>query len=148
MTTSPSLDDFLSTARREFGFLVSDFGFAEHPDRRTYRNPFSVHYESPMTAITVDGLSYGFGLQVLLHHVFPPSGAPSTVPLWALLEHRAPDEAQRISGQLLQLALSAALLRAHASDVLRGDFTSFPAAMRVVEHHAAEAAKPKKRKLP
>ena len=148
MTTSPPLADFLSTARREFSFLVSEFGFAEQPDTRPYPNSYSVHYATPATAVTVDGINWGFGVQVMLHAVSPLPGTPPYVPLWALVEHRAPDESQSPSGQLAQLTYYASLLRRHAADVLRGTFTAFPAAQRVVDFHAAEAAKPKKRKLP
>ena len=148
MTTSPSLADFLSTARREFSFLVAEFGFTEQPDTSPYPNPFSVHYATPTTAVTVEGINWGCAVQVMLHAVSPLPGTPAYVPLWALVEHRAPDESQSPPGQLAQLADYASLLRRHAADVLRGTFTAFPAAQRVIDFHAAEAAKPKQRKLP
>jgi hypothetical protein len=84
MTTSPSLDEFLSTARREFGFLVSEFRFTGQPDLRAYPNPFSVHYVSSSTAVAVDGTQWGFGLQVMLTFLAPPPGFPPSVPLWAM----------------------------------------------------------------
>ena len=148
MTTIPSQAEFVSTARREFGFLVSEFGFTEQPDTRAYPNPFSVHYSTSATAVTAEGINWGFGVQVMLHAVSPHPGTPSQVPLWALVEHRDPQESQVPSGQLAQLAHYASLLRLHAADVLRGDFAAFPAAMRVVDFHAAELDKPKERKLP
>ena len=143
MTTNPSLDDFLSTARREFGFLVSEFGFTELPDKRAHPNPFCVCYTSVHMRVLVDGIMWGFGIQVTLS-VTPGS---SEIPLWAVAESRG-IQCQSPSGQLAQLACDAALLRRAATDILRGDCSSFPAALRVVEHHAAEAAKPKPRKLP
>lgn len=148
MTTSPLLAEFLSTARREFGFLVSEFGFTEQPDTSPYPNPFSVHYATPTTAVSVEGINWGCGVQVMLYAVSPLPGIPPYVPLWALVEHRAPEESQSPPGQLAQLAYYACLLRRHGADVLRGTFTAFPDAMRVVDFHAAELAKPKKRKLP
>jgi hypothetical protein len=148
MTTSPSLDEFLSTARREFGFLVSEFRFTGQPDLRAYPNPFSVHYVSSSTAVAVDGTQWGFGLQVMLTCLAPPPDFPPSVPLWAIVEFRAPHEPQSVSGQLQQITLDASLLRLYAAEVLRGDFTCFPAAMRIVEHHLAEAAPPKPRSLP
>lgn len=145
---SPLLADFLSTARREFSFLVSEFGFTEQLDISPYPNPFSVHYATPTTAVAVEGINWGCGVQVMLHAVSPLEGIPPYVPLWALVEHRAPEESQPPTGQLAQLSCYASLLRRHAADVLRGTFTAFPGAMRVVDFHAAELAKPKKRKVP
>ena len=96
----------------------------------------------------MEGIDWGCGAQVLLEAVSPLLGTPSSVPLWAVVEHRAPQESQLPSGQLAELGAYAKMLRTHATGVLRGDFTSFPAAMRIVEYHAAEARKPKRRKLP
>jgi len=137
VTTSPSLDEFLSVARREFEFLVSDFGFIEHRDGAT-ANPFSVSYRSAAVAITVEGFQWGFGVQVMLSCLQPASGIPASVPLWALVQLRAPDESRVVSGQLAQLALDASLLRRCTADILSGDFTVFPAAMRVVEQSAQD----------
>jgi len=143
VTTCPSLEEFLSTARREFGFLASEFGFTELPDTRVHPNPFCVRYKSQNATVTIDGIQWGFGVQVLLS----ASAGQPTVPLWAVAESRGLKYELR-SGQLAQLARDAALLRSAATDILRGDLSSFPAAMRVVDHHAAEATKPKRRILP
>jgi hypothetical protein len=145
VTTSPSLDDFLGTARREFGFLVSEFGYIERPDTREHPNPFCVCYTSPRATVTVEGIQWGFGVQVTLSS---PSASGSSVPLWAVAELRDLPHREPVSSQLAQVSRDAALLRLGAADILRGDLSSFPAAMRVVEHHAAESAKPKQRKLP
>jgi hypothetical protein len=144
----PSLADFLSTARSEFGFLISEFGFIEQPDSGPYPNPFSLRYVSPTTVITIDGINWGFGVQVMLDSVSRLPGIPPGIPLWALVEHRAPDEGLSPSGQLAQLSYYASLLRRHAADVLRGTFTAFPAAMQIVDLHASELSKPRRRKLP
>ena len=148
MTTSPTLDAFLSTARHEFSFLVSEFGFTEQPDSSAYPNPFSVHYATSTTAVTVEGVQWGVGVQVSLSHLPPIPGFLPYVPLWAIVELRAPNKGTPVSGQLQKLARDAHLLRVHAVDFLRGDFSSFEAAMSIIEREAAEAAKPKKRKLP
>lgn len=125
---------------------MSEFGYTEQPDRREYPNPFCVCFSSPSAAVTVEGIQWGFGVQVILSHSLPAAYA-SCVPLWAVAElRRIPWDT--VSGQLPQLARDAALLRLAAPDILRGDFSSFPEVMRIVEHHAAEAAKPKQRKLP
>jgi hypothetical protein len=70
---TPLLADFLSTARREFGFLVSDFAFTEQADPGPYPNPFSVSYVSSTVRVTVDGISWGHAVQVMLHAISPPT---------------------------------------------------------------------------
>ena len=148
MTTNPSLEDFLCTARREFGFLTSEFGYTEQPDTRKHPNPFCVCYASSFATVIVEGINWGFGIQVMLNCLAPAARFPSRVPLWAIVELRAPHEGETVSGQLEQLAREAFLLRTYAVDVLRGDFTSFPAAKAIIERRAAEAVSPKHHKLP
>lgn len=145
---NPSLDQFLSTTRREFAFLVEEFGFIEHPDKSKYPNPFSVHYISATTTVAVDGINWGFGVQILLSCRLKPTAAGRRAPLWAIVRLRAPHEPEPISAQLQNLARDAVLLRSYAADVLRGDFTCFPAANAIVNQNAVERAKPKQRKLP
>lgn len=147
VTTSPSLDQFLNTAEREFAFLVSEFEFVQQLDPHGFPNPFSLQYRSSVLAVEVEGIQWGFGVQITLTRVSPPPGSVMT-PLWAIVELRAPQELRPISGQLAELAHDASLLRNYAADILRGDFSIFPSAMRVVERHAAESAQPTKRKLP
>ena len=149
MSTNPSLDTFLKAARREFAFLISDFGFTEQalPDA-THINPFKVTFVSDSTRVTVEGINWGVNSHVMLHCRSPAPDVPPRVPLWAIVELRAPDERESPAGQIAQLSRDSTLLRRHASDVLHGDFSVFPAAARIVEDHAAKLAKPKAAKLP
>ncbi len=142
---SPSLDEFLSAVRREFAFLELEFGFT---DQGSGANPFSVIYRSEATAVEEEGTQWGFGTQVMLTCLHPRPGTPRLVPLWAILQLRAPDGEQVVSGQLRQIAVDASSLRRYAADVLQGDFSIFPAAMRIAEQIAIESAKPAHRKLP
>ena len=148
MTKSPTLGEFLDAGRHEFGFLVAEFGFVEQSEPDSRANPFSLCFLSATTVVRVEGIQWGLGLQVLLGRVTQISGAPSCVPLWAIIEVRAPNTERSVAGQLQQLAFYAEMLRLHAADVLRGDFSSFSAAMEVVERCAREAAKPSVRALP
>jgi hypothetical protein len=149
VSTTPSLDAFLAAARREFAFLISDFGFAEQslPNGRN-TNPFKVAYVNHSTRVTVEGINWGVNTHVMLHSVSPASDVPPRVPLWAIVELRATDEPESPAGQIAQLHRDAELLRRHAFDVLHGDFGVFPAASRVVENHAATLATPKAAKFP
>jgi hypothetical protein len=148
VSTNPSLDTFLAAARHEFAFLVSDFGFAEAPLPETSINPFKVVYISDSTRVTVEGINWGVNVHVTLHSLSPRDDTPARVPLWALVELRAPRERESPAGQLAQLHRDAASLRNYASDVLRGDFTAFPAASRIVEEHAATLTQTTGRKFP
>ena len=149
MSTSPSLDDFRAAARREFALLVSDFSFVEQPlPGGPSINPFKVAYINDSTRVTVEGINWGVNSHVMLYAVSPAPDAPAGVPLWALVELRTPDEGEAPVGQVAQLGRDAVLLRRYASDALRGDFSAFPAALRIVEAHAATLAKPKTIRLP
>ena len=149
MTTSPPLNEFLECARREYRFLIDDFGFAETPQSH---NPYEVDYMSDSLLVAVEVINWGFAVQIL----FAPlrSGAAlrrDAVPLWAIAQLRCPQELEqshRVSGQLALLACYARMLRLCASDVLRGDFTIFPAALDVIAHEAARSREPKKPFLP
>ena len=149
VSKSPSLDIFLAAARREFAFLISDFGFTEQPLPNASINPFKVVYISDSTRVAIEGINWGVNTQVMLHSLAPAPDAPGRVPLWALVELRAPrDERRSPNGQIAQLSHDASVLRRYASDVLRGDFSAFPAALRIVEDHAATLSQPGTRQLP
>jgi hypothetical protein len=64
---NPALDDFLRRARHEFHFLVVEFGFQEQtiPKRRG-GNPYEVRYRSGTTLVIVEGINWGYGVNVLL----------------------------------------------------------------------------------
>jgi hypothetical protein len=149
MTTSPRLDEFLACARREYRFLVDDFGFAEATQSH---NPFEVDYTSDSLLVAVEGINWGFGVQILLTPL--RSGSPlrrESVPLWSIARLRSPEELEQshqMSGQLALLACYAQILRSCASDVLRGDFSIFPVARDVVAQEAARSREPKKPFLP
>ena len=145
----PSVKKFLTAARREFSFLVSDFGFVEeHLPIDPKKNPFKVAYTTDTTRVTVEGINWGTNVQVMLLAVTPTSNVPARVPFWAVVEVRAPHERDLPAGQLLQLTHNARLLRLYASDILRGDFSVFPAACRIIDKHAETLAQPPQRKLP
>jgi hypothetical protein len=146
----PSLKQFRAAARREFSFLVSEFRFVEERlpiDPK--KNPFKVAYTSDTTRVTVQGINWGANVQVMLFAVTPTLNLPARVPLWAVIDVRAPNECDLPAGQIAQLSHNATMLRRYASEVLRGDFSIFPAAQRVVDGNAARlAAKYKVPKLP
>lgn len=54
MTTSPPLNEFLECARREYRFLIDEFGFSEATQSQ---NPFEVDYTSASLLVAVEGIN-------------------------------------------------------------------------------------------
>jgi hypothetical protein len=148
MSTIPTLNEFLSTARREFSFLVSELGFTEQSDQGQGPNPFSVYYTNATTAVRVEGVQWGVSIQVMLICLSPATGCPATVPLWVLVQLRTGCEQPIVPGQLAQMVRDADLLPLHAHDVLRGDFSVFPAAYSLMMQIHEGSQEPRKRVLP
>ena len=116
--TAPKLDEFLSSARREFSFLA-DHGFSEvPPPKAQYQNPFEVHYERLGWRIVIEGLSYGFCAGI---RIVSPDGRKGgfghVVPEEYWKQHR--DGLGR--GQLGDIRYEAMTLREFGQDFLAGD---------------------------
>lgn len=126
MATSPTLQEFLSSARANFAYLVEDYGFCEAPvtDRE---NSFLVKYERPPVRVSIEGINWGFGVQVMLTNMAAAEGEIQKIPLWAVEQLRNPLRNKPPSGQLRQLSALSESLRTYAKDILEGDFSSFSA---------------------
>ena len=124
---SPTADEFLERARREFQFLEAEFGFLEQgPPARLDGNAFQLSYVNATTLVTVEGINWGFGVNVLLDQRRQPLfRRKASLPLWVLVKLRGPELHDTLmrGDQLDQLASHAAALKHCASDVLRGDFS-------------------------
>jgi len=140
---SPTLPEFLETAKQSFGYLSSEFGFTEITPSS---NEFSVRFAKDETTILAEGINWGTSVNVLISH----DGI--TVPLWAIAIARGcttTNLQELIKGdQLAQLSAYACILRDLAKDVLLGNFSVFAAAAEVVAQAHAESQKPKARWLP
>ena len=135
---SPTPQEFVEAARQEFDYLRDDYGFVQGT---AVQNPCSVVFSRDQVTIVVEGINWGFGVNVLLSH------AKERVPLWAIARAKGRQDLPA-SGQLAQLRECAILLREVAEDVLKGD-TSFLAIARQAMNQAnAEASIPKVRRLP
>jgi hypothetical protein len=142
MTTSPTLSEFKAAVRDAFGYLEREFAFheAEPPASLLEVNPFIVWFVNATTLVQVEGVNWGFAAQVLLGPAAAGHDWHATVPLWAILKHRAPDLYQRSAtseGQLGDVRFYADALRQAAGDVLRGDFRVIAPAHAVVEADAS-----------
>lgn len=123
---NPTLEDFLRCARQEFRFLVLEFGFQERAlPRRRDVNQFQVRYRNATTIVEVEGVNWGYGVNVLLGPRRKPFFRPEIkFPLWPIVKLRRPDlyDKLAVGDQLAQLSAWAAALRECAEEVLRGDF--------------------------
>jgi len=118
-TDVPSLDAFLMRARREFQFLVDDFGFAEPVSPGEEYNPFSLKYRSASVSVVVEGTTFGRDAGAMVYGLTPPR---TKIGAGELEELRTVARIRRShKGQLPMLRHSAQVLRAYAPDLLRGD---------------------------
>jgi hypothetical protein len=137
---NPTLEDFHRCARREFHFLVVEFGFREQAlPRHRHLNQFQVRYRNATTVVEVEGTNWGYGVNVLLGPRREPIFRPQdTFPLWPIVKRRRPDlyDALAIGGQLDQLAAHAVALRECAKEVLRGNFSIGAEVRKLIEEVA------------
>ncbi len=140
----PSFRTFRTTARREFKFLADTFGCSELPvpTGKDVINPYKVRYANKTTEVEISGIGWGTDIQVML---LPTAGRPEGMPLWAIAQHRIGSDDPTPDGQLELLAYYAGLLRTHGSDVLRGDFSVFAPARKLMMKRYKEALKDQKK---
>ena len=133
MTTSPTLNEFLDCVRFEFGFLVNNFEFSG-PDPLENGNPFGLQYQSQDLRISVEGINWGFGVQILLTPITCEELQPQDkVPLWAILRLVAPSLDWKLGDQLDQVRLYARSLRHESSEILAGNTEIFVRARELME---------------
>ena len=137
---NPTLEDFLRSARQEFHFLVVELGFKEQRlPRHRDANQFQVRYRNATTLVEVEGINWGYGVNVLLGPRRKPIFRPkATFPLWPIVKLRRPDlyDALDIGDQLAQLKAWATALRQCAEEVLRGDFSIRAEVKKITEEAA------------
>jgi hypothetical protein len=124
---NPTLEDFQRCARQEFHFLVVEFGFQEQAvGRQGDVNQFQVRYRNATTQVVVEGINWGYGVNVMLGRRREPIFRPEDkFPLWPIVKLRRPDLYGKlaIGDQLAQLSVWAVALRECAEEVLRGNFS-------------------------
>jgi hypothetical protein len=126
----PKADEFKNGARREFLFLLTEFGFKECDSPFKYENPYSICYENKDVFVYIEGLSYGFALGVDIGKFGTSHTVEERISLGyivslrnpKLLEPKFPEK----RGQLEQMKQSASNLKQCAYDFLSGDFTDLP----------------------
>jgi hypothetical protein len=119
---------------------VDSFGCSESlvPTGKDVINPYEVHYANKTTKVEISGIGWGSDVQVML---LPTAGRPKGMPLWAIAQHWIGSDEPTPDGQLELLAYNARLLRTHGSDVLRGDFSVFAPARRLMRKSYKQALK-------
>jgi hypothetical protein len=90
---NPTLEDFLGRTRQEFHFLIVEFGFREQAlPRHGDVIQFQVRYHNASTLVEVEGINWGYGVNVLLGPRRQPIfRREDTFPLWPIVKLRRPD---------------------------------------------------------
>ena len=115
----PTLEQFLTAARTEFAFLVSDYGFEERPpEPDPYVEPFFVRFVRDDLEVAVRGLSYGRMADTTIRDrhgrkLRPMMLHPDFVPYTNPISRRV--------GQLNQISQDAQWLREYGRALLAGD---------------------------
>jgi hypothetical protein len=126
-------DEFNGAARKEFGYLVTDYGYEEDPDRRKALGPRSICFVSPVAAVTVEGFPITMSVSVTVTCNAPEGEEQMRIPLSAIVDQRAPEARSGAMELLAQLARDAALLRQHAHELLRGEEQARKDVQRLME---------------
>ena len=128
-------DEFRDLARKHFGYLIREYGFAEKPRRDDTPDElgFVVEYISSKTKVIIE-VFWTPDLYVYLTDIDPRKVRYGSYPLSDLLELRRirfqmPEHpSDSFSNEVLagQMHILAQMLRAHAYDILNGDHSIFP----------------------
>jgi hypothetical protein len=146
MSEPPSLEQFKQCARREFSYLVNDFGFEEVSLPHQAADDFLVCFASEEICLAVEGVNWGQNAMVCLWSLKESAAAwqhplragfdySTALNIGGLIRRRAsgesdsskPRKTQQAGGQLEQISEEAGLIRAYAADVLRGNTEVLPA---------------------
>jgi hypothetical protein len=129
-----NVKQFREYGRRAFRFLIEEFGFLEvAPTKGKFVNEYMVCFSNGVTWVAVEGINWGFGIDVrlashdLAHMRYPTYCFQDLLNLRSkglpIPTAKSTDSREIQKAQMDQYA---AALRIHAKDVLRGDFSVFP----------------------
>lgn len=139
------LKQFRNYVRRAFRFLIDDYEFSEVPlPKGEFVNEYMVCFSNGVTWVGIEGIHWGFGVDVRLASNDPAGMRYPTYCLADLLTLRAP-EIELITAQgsdtkeiqKKQIDQYAEALRQYAADVLRGDFGVFPLLAKAIDDRRA-----------
>jgi hypothetical protein len=147
--------DFRAACLWHFDYLIRDFGFKEEsfPEQQ-----FHVSFVSQTTRIVVEGINYGFAIDIRLSDVDPTKMQYKSYALGDFLNLKGIRitmpyrEGETLSGevQVRQMKVYAPALREYASDILLGDHSVFPMLADCItqRRNSIESPVSKKRFLP
>lgn len=135
MSYRVAIEQFRNECRKNFGFLVDQYGLKERLVDREYKDEkFQVSYVSKTVKVVVLGTHWGAGVSVRIGRVVPdPWEIYGSYDLEDLIKIRAPELSLldqygfgKSVDQSLQLQHYANALRVVGDDVLKGEFGVFP----------------------
>jgi hypothetical protein len=147
---TPGREELLAAMRREFAFLIPEYGYVELVERpERYTNPYSILFRRAPVEVLVEGISYGGGTTIafrIRNDVTQPPTDQFCISWLAAI--RRPDLQVPVfpdqRGQLLQLPKLAFELRAVADDLLRGDLSLLPQVRSAIAKAQAEGQEAEK----
>ena len=143
MKKKAGIENFRELCRREFRFLQEEYGFTERKlPKKEFVNEFQVQYVNATTLVAIEGIHWGFGIDVRIGRVKPEAWETwKHYALEDLLQIRCPELSlpePRIRDQAFQLRHYAPALKKCADDVLRGEFSILPQLHRAIEERARQ----------
>jgi len=147
--------DFRAACLWHFDYLIRDYGFREES---LTEQQFCVSFASQTTRVVVEGINYGFAIDIRLSDVDPTKMQYKSYAFGDVLNLKGitltipPTEGETLSGevQVRQMKVYAPALREYASDVLLGGHSVFPSLAECItqRRNQIESPVPKKRFLP
>jgi hypothetical protein len=126
---TPSLDEFKNQCRKEFEFLINDFGFEEYeiPSNST-KNQFIIKFIRSDLNVIIEGVSYGSATYTYLEN-----STGRGILLEYLDSKFQPFVKKTTRGQIEDIKKQARFLRKYGLKLLHGDISIFEDAVKRVE---------------
>lgn len=141
-------EEFRQFCREKLSQLCEKHNLIENKDSN---EDFSITFENKTTRIKIEGINYGFGIDIRLSSIDPKHMTHETYCLDDLLSIRAPElkltEARNTDTtdiQKKQIEQYAIALDKFGDDILKGDFTIFPRLAQAINDRKKQLEKERK----
>jgi hypothetical protein len=130
-------EEFRQFCREKFSALCKKYNLIENKD---YHDDYSIIFENKTTRIKIEGIHYGFGIDVRLSSIDPQYMKHKTYCFDDVLILRAPElkliqarNSDTTDIQKEQIDQYATALDKYGDDILKGDFTIFPRLAQAID---------------
>src|SRR5271157_4518924 len=119
-TRIPSLEEFKNTCRKEFDFLIRDFGFEEQKLSADDKNQFKIIFSRSDLQVMIEGQSYGS-----VAYMYLKNASGRGILADYLDPQFQPFAERKYDGQIEDIKKASILLRQHGMKLLDGDNSVF-----------------------